>query len=385
MVGGVRTPTIRSALDDPALELVSLAQADAYPQRYSFLTRRTLHAGAIEFAPLTPPRDVALISTEAMLAARDDVHPAIVNLLLEVIRDEHDDQGYFEAPNEFPNVEQVDLRVSPDAVRHRRFGPSLLYRYLPFWVATFVERFIIIVVPLLVVMLPVFRFLPQVMSWRVRSRIYRWYGELTLLERDVRLARGRAADRALARRPRADPARRRARPDAGELRERGLYAARAHRPRPARGHREGGHQELTVTRDRLDGAATKFRWPVWRTVVGCFGSKARVRSATGNGCCPSLADIQPESSTGRSWPLALTGGGRSGWASLEPVRASPRADAGCIGDTARRTIRAGPAGLPAAEARGDAPHGGCEKSTTDRTDANCDRVLVAVGGAGSGG
>ena len=190
MVGGARTPAIRSALIDPALELVNLAQADAYPQRYSFLTRRTLHAGAIEFVPLTPPRDVALISTEAMLAARDDVHPAIVNLLLEVIRDEHDDQGFFEAPDEFPNVEQVDLRVSPDALRHRRFGPSLLYRYLPFWVATFVERFIIIVVPLLVVMVPVFRFLPQLMRWRVRSRIYRWYGELSLLEHDVRSREG---------------------------------------------------------------------------------------------------------------------------------------------------------------------------------------------------
>lgn len=190
MVGGVRTPAIRAALVDPDLELVNLAQADAYPQRYSFLTRRTLHAGAVEFVPLTPPADVALISTEAMLAARDDVHPAIVNLLLELIRDEHDDQGYFEAPNEFPNVEQVDLRVSPDAIRHRRFGPSLLYRYMPFWVATFLERFIIIVVPLLVVMLPLIKFLPQIMRWRVRSRIYRWYGELTLLEHDVRSREG---------------------------------------------------------------------------------------------------------------------------------------------------------------------------------------------------
>jgi TRAP transporter TAXI family solute receptor len=190
MVGGVRTPAIRAALTDPALSLVSLAQANAYPQRYSFLTRRDLHAGAIEFVPLTPPRDIALISTEAMLAARDDVHPAIVNLLLELVRDEHDDQGYFEAPNEFPNVEQVDLKVSPDAIRHRRFGPSLLYRYLPFWVATFLERFIIIVVPLLVVMVPLVKFLPAFMRWRVRSRIYRWYGELTLLERDVRSREG---------------------------------------------------------------------------------------------------------------------------------------------------------------------------------------------------
>ena len=115
MVGGVAITGDPCGADRSGAGVVSLAQADAYPQRYTFLTRRTLHAGAIEFVPLTPPRDIALISTEAMLAARDDVHPAIVNLLLEIIRDEHDDQGYFEAPNEFPNVEQVDLRVSPDA------------------------------------------------------------------------------------------------------------------------------------------------------------------------------------------------------------------------------------------------------------------------------
>jgi TRAP transporter TAXI family solute receptor len=190
MVGGVRSPAIMAALTDPALELVSLAQADAYPRRYPYLTRRTLPAGTIAFAPLVPPIDIALISTEAMLAARDSVHPAIVNLLLETIRDEHDDQGYFEVPHEFPNIEPVDLPVSPDAVRHHRFGPNLLYRYLPFWVATVLERFVVIVVPLLVVMVPLLRFLPEIMKWRIRARIYRWYGELTLLEHDVRSREG---------------------------------------------------------------------------------------------------------------------------------------------------------------------------------------------------
>jgi TRAP transporter TAXI family solute receptor len=190
LVGGVRSPVIMAGLTDPALELVSLAQADAYPRRYPYLTRRTLPAGTIGFVPLVPPTDVALVSTEAMLAARDSLHPAIVNLLLETIRDEHDDQGYFEAPHEFPNVEPVDLPVSPDAVRHHRFGPNLLYRYLPFWAATVLERFVIIVVPLLVVMVPLLKFLPEVMRWRIRARIYRWYGELTLLERDVRSRQG---------------------------------------------------------------------------------------------------------------------------------------------------------------------------------------------------
>ncbi|MFO1414206.1 MAG: TAXI family TRAP transporter solute-binding subunit [Burkholderiales bacterium] len=191
MVGDARTPAIAAALADPKLELVNLAHADAFPQRYRFLTRRTLYAGAVSFDPLLPARDVALIATEGMLAARAGLHPAIVNLLLETIRDSHDDQGFFEAAGEFPNVDQVDLPVSPDAVRHKRFGPSVLYRHLPFWVATVVEWFIIIVVPLVVVVVPVVRFLPAIMRWRVRSRIYRWYGELALLERDVELRRGK--------------------------------------------------------------------------------------------------------------------------------------------------------------------------------------------------
>lgn len=190
IVTGPRNTALRAALTDPALELVSLAQADAYAQRLTFITRRTLHAGAVEFVPLSPPRDTALLATKAMLVARDNVHPAIVNLLLEVIREVHNDQGYFELPNEFPNVDLVDIPVSPDAVRHHRFGPSLLYRYMPFWVATAFERFIIIMVPLLAVLLPLFRFLPHILSWRVRRLIYRWYGELIVLEHEVQAREG---------------------------------------------------------------------------------------------------------------------------------------------------------------------------------------------------
>ena len=75
--------------------------------------------------------------------------------------------------------------MSVDADRHHRFGPSLLHRYLPFFFATFVERLVILLVPLLVVIVPLVNLLPQLLRWRVRSRIFRWYGELALLERDV--------------------------------------------------------------------------------------------------------------------------------------------------------------------------------------------------------
>lgn len=123
--------------------------------------------------------------------ARDDLHPALVNLLIDAAREIHGRQGYFEVAGEFPGIAQVDdIPISPYADQHRRFGPSFLYRYLPFWLATYAERALILIIPLVVILIPLTNLLPQLLRWRVRSRIYRWYGELALLERDVATHQG---------------------------------------------------------------------------------------------------------------------------------------------------------------------------------------------------
>ena len=191
LIGPAQSPTIWQALHDPSLKLMSLERAAAYPRRFSYITKLTLPPGTIDFALHIPAQEVNLIGTRAMLAAREGLPSAIISLLLEAARELHSEQGYFEADDEFPNVATVDLPVSADAIRQFRFGPSLLHRYLPFFVATYVERLIVLLVPLLVVLVPLINFLPQILRWRVRSRIYRWYGELTLLERDVRTRTGK--------------------------------------------------------------------------------------------------------------------------------------------------------------------------------------------------
>jgi TRAP transporter TAXI family solute receptor len=185
LVGGADAPVIQAALRSPSVKLMSLDDAGAYPRRFSYLTRLTLPAGTIDPAINVPGEEVAMIGTKAMLVAGSDLHPALINLLVDAAREIHGGQGYFEGPGEFPGTMQLDLPVSPDADQHRRFGPSFLYRYLPFWLATLVERTIIVVVPLIVVLVPLVSYLPGFLRWRVRSRIYRWYGELALLERDV--------------------------------------------------------------------------------------------------------------------------------------------------------------------------------------------------------
>ena len=154
-VGGARSSAIQAGLRDPGIKLMSLSRAAAYPRRYPYLTNLRLPPGTIDFATDVPDREVEMIGTKAMLVARDGFHPALINLLIDAARDIHGEQGSFEAAGEFPGTAPVDLHVSPYADQHKRFGPSFLYRYLPFWVANLVERAIIVLLPLIVIVVPI--------------------------------------------------------------------------------------------------------------------------------------------------------------------------------------------------------------------------------------
>jgi len=190
LLTGARAPVVQEALRDPALRLMSFERAGAYERRFPYITRLTLPPGAIDFGLGIPENEVSLIGTEAMLAARESIHPAIVNLLLDAAHGIHGQQGAFERAGEFPNIDPVDLPVAEQARHHQKFGPNFLHRYLPFWVATFVERALVILVPLLIIVPPLVNQLPALIRWRVRSRIYRHYGELAVLERDVERREG---------------------------------------------------------------------------------------------------------------------------------------------------------------------------------------------------
>ena len=146
-IGQVQFPAVWEALHDPSLKLMSMERADAYPRRFPYITKLTLPAGTVDLALHIPAQEVRLIGTKAMLVARDDLSPLIANLLLEAARELHSAQGYFAGVGEFPNAAPVDLPVSADASRHLRFGPSFLHRYLPFFVATYLERLIVVLVP----------------------------------------------------------------------------------------------------------------------------------------------------------------------------------------------------------------------------------------------
>jgi hypothetical protein len=81
----------------------------------------------------------------------------------------------------------TDWPLADESKRYFKTGRPFLQRYLPFWLANFVERMLVLLVPIIAVVVPLVKWLPSLFAWRQHSKINRWYGELKFLERDAAL------------------------------------------------------------------------------------------------------------------------------------------------------------------------------------------------------
>ena len=180
------TPTalMRELLRNEDIHLFNFVQAEGYTHRYTYLNRLTLPRGAIDFGEDIPATDVSLIAPTVEIVARDNLHPALSDLVLEAAREVHGRSGLYKHAGEFPAPTAHDFPISPDASRWYVSGRSFLYRTFPFWIARLIERLVAILVPMAIVLVPGIKIAPAIFRWRVMSRIYRWYAVLQRIELD---------------------------------------------------------------------------------------------------------------------------------------------------------------------------------------------------------
>lgn len=177
--------TMRTLLRSSGIQLFSFEQADAYTRRFNYLNKLRLPEGSIDFAKNLPPQDVFLIGPTVELVARPDLNPAVSDLLLEAAREVHGHASLFQNQGEFPAPLLHEYKISADAERYYKSGKSFLYRQLPFWIASLVDRILVAFVPLILVLIPGLRLVPALYRWRSQLRIYRWYRKLLVLEREL--------------------------------------------------------------------------------------------------------------------------------------------------------------------------------------------------------
>ncbi|MGZ9709547.1 TAXI family TRAP transporter solute-binding subunit [Glaciimonas sp. GNP009] len=176
-------PTMGRLLRAPGIRLLDFAQASAYARRFAYLNELKIPKGVFDFGKNIPNRDIQLIAPTAELIARDDLHPALSDLLIDALKEVHSGANILQRANEFPAPLAHEFRISDDATRYYKSGKGFFYRTLPYWLASLVDRTVVILLPLILLLIPAFRLVPLLYGWRIKSRIYRWYGSLIALER----------------------------------------------------------------------------------------------------------------------------------------------------------------------------------------------------------
>lgn len=182
-VAGVNTPYIQQLLKSRTIKLLELSQAVAYERRFHFLSAVTVPAGGLlELQDNIPARNTVLIAPCATLVSRKSLHPALITLLLKVATEVHGGGDLLTNPGTFPSALHTDLPLNDHAAHYFRYGPPVLQRLLPFWLASLVDRLKIMLIPLIMLLMPLIRATPPLVRWRTRRKIYLWYGRLRLID-----------------------------------------------------------------------------------------------------------------------------------------------------------------------------------------------------------
>jgi hypothetical protein len=185
LMGDSASPQVmRQLLRTPGVRLYDFTQADGYTRRITYLNKLELPKGAIDFGKDIPAHDVSLVGPTVDLIARKSLHPALSDLLLEAAGQVHGRATLFQHRGEFPAPVEHAFPLSPDAVRYYKSGKSFFYRYFPFWLASLVDRILVVFVPVILVLVPGVKLIPTAYRWRIRLLIYRWYRALLALERE---------------------------------------------------------------------------------------------------------------------------------------------------------------------------------------------------------
>jgi TRAP transporter TAXI family solute receptor len=168
-------PLVRRLIAAPGISLMSLEHARAYSRLHPFLSATTLYQGVVDVKNNLPASDVELVAAPATIVVRDTTHSAVIELLVRAAQEFNTPATLLANANTFPNADQTELPLNRDAKYFLKNPPSILHRTLPFWLASMIDRLIILIVPLLVVLIPLMRMMPPALRWRTQRRLLQQY------------------------------------------------------------------------------------------------------------------------------------------------------------------------------------------------------------------
>jgi hypothetical protein len=174
----LNAPSVQILLRDPNTRLMNVTQAEAITRLFPSLNRLVLPQGVIDLEKNVPPSDVNLIGSTSAFVVRKDLHPELIYLLAQTVKEVHGGGGVFQRPGEFPTQTDPEFPMAEEAVDYYKNGPSFLQRYLPFWMINYAKRIAAVLIAAVAVVIPIFTYTPRLYAWLVNLRLLRLYRRL---------------------------------------------------------------------------------------------------------------------------------------------------------------------------------------------------------------
>ena len=169
---------LQALYDDPKIQLLAIDHSAALASQLKEAHHVNLLSGALRYQPPYPAQSIPMITMIAKLVARDDLHPAIVNRMVHVVKRVHGKRVALVMPDAFPNTSLLDMPADVYASKLLRDGFNSMEKILPYWMVAQINRFALLLLPILFLALPLFKILPALLAWRMQSRVYRYYERL---------------------------------------------------------------------------------------------------------------------------------------------------------------------------------------------------------------
>lgn len=184
-IASPQSETIKSLLLDKSIKIMNLRRAKAYRQAYFYYKVLTLGEGSINLKENIPSTDVQLLAKTAFLAANDQISSRLERLILRKAKDVHSKKGVFEESAEFPNQHNLEIPIGKDAKRYLENGDTFLERIFPYSVAQQIDRFKLLIIPILTLLIPFFKGALPLFRWTTRRKIYKWYTKVGTLDKGI--------------------------------------------------------------------------------------------------------------------------------------------------------------------------------------------------------
>jgi TRAP-type uncharacterized transport system substrate-binding protein len=183
VVGQPQTGLVDRLLRAPGIRAAPVRRAEAYALHFHYLVPVRLPEGGHDLGDNVPAEDVHTLAASTELVVTGLFPAPLADLLLQATGEVHGEASVFTERDAFPNPDMVSIALSTSAARYYESGPPLLRTVLPFQLATWIDRFIMVVVAFGSIAIALFSVLPRLVEMHLGRQLQAAYRRMEDVEK----------------------------------------------------------------------------------------------------------------------------------------------------------------------------------------------------------